>query len=225
MSEYQYTKDWFNWAPAVWEQLVPMLPERKAFLEIGSFEGRSAVWMLENMMGPGDWIDCVDTWEGGEEHKADGEDMMSVEARFDHNIIKALDCKSAQHRSREGSWGHTRFASPGPDAENNRVYKYKSTSTEFLGRKLAHWFDGKNVYDFIYIDGSHTAPDVLTDACMAWPLLKPKGLMVFDDYLWGNPRDALHRPKIAIDAFTNIFGETAEIVHVGYQLVVRKKGE
>ena len=50
------------------------------------------------------------------------------------------------------------------------------------------------------------------------------GLMVFDDYMWGNPRDALHRPKIAIDVFTNIFGETAEIVHVGYQLVVCKKG-
>jgi hypothetical protein len=58
---------------------------------------------------------------------------------------------------------------------------------------------------------------------MAWPLLKPEGLMVFDDYMWGNPRDALHRPKIAIDAFTTIFGETAEIIHVGYQLVVRKK--
>jgi len=58
---------------------------------------------------------------------------------------------------------------------------------------------------------------------MAWPLLKPKGLMVFDDYMWGNPRDILHRPKPAIDAFCNIFAEEAEIVHVGYQLVVRKK--
>jgi len=31
--EYQYTKDWFNWAPNVWEQLTPHLPERKNFLE------------------------------------------------------------------------------------------------------------------------------------------------------------------------------------------------
>ena len=223
MSEYQFTKDWFHWAPEVWTQLIPMLPERKAFLEIGSFEGRSTVWIVENMMNPGDWIDCVDTWRGGEEHSI--ADMYDVEARFDHNIIKALDCSSAIHRSREGSWGHTRFAGPGSDAENNRVYKYKSTSTEFLGRKLAHWIDGKNLYDFIYIDGSHIAKDVLTDACMAWPLLKPTGIMVFDDYMWGNPRDILHRPKPAIDAFTNIFAEEVDIVHVGYQLVVRKKGE
>jgi hypothetical protein len=221
MTEYQFTKDWFAWAPEVWKQLIPLLPERKSFLEIGSFEGRSAVWIIENMMNPGDWIDCVDTWEGGEEHN-NGE-MLGAEARFDHNIIAALNCQSAQHRSREGSWGHTRFASPGPDAESNRVYKYKSTATEFLGRKLAHWVDGKNLYDFIYIDGSHIAKDVLTDACMAWPLLKQGGLLVFDDYMWGESRDILHRPRLAVDVFVNIFAEGLDIVHMGYQFVVRKK--
>jgi predicted O-methyltransferase YrrM len=201
MSEYQFTKDWFNWAPQVWEQLIPLLPERRDFLEIGSFEGRSMVWIVENMMVDGSEIRCIDTWEGGEEHSA--EDMAAVEARFNENAIQI-----------NGYYGGSRLVS-----------KYKGTSVQHL----AHWLveDPKDhpAFDFIYIDGSHTAPDVLTDACMAWPLLKPEGLMVFDDYLWGNPRDALHRPKIAIDAFTNIFGETAEIVHVGYQLVVRKKGE
>lgn len=52
-TEYQFTKDWFSWAPPVWEQLVPMLPESgtfRTFLEIGSFEGRSAIWIAENMM-------------------------------------------------------------------------------------------------------------------------------------------------------------------------------
>ena len=227
MSEYHFTKDWFNWAPAVWEQLIPMLPERKAFLEIGSFEGRSTVWIVENMMEGKGWIDCVDTWKGGEEHG--DQDMLSVEERFHHNVDVVLGGGTTTERASydTGSY-HVRFASEGPDAENNRIYKYKSTSTEFLGRKLAAQLRGSKpeyiaVYDFIYIDGSHTAPDVLTDACMAWPLLKEGGLMVFDDYLWGPRRDILHRPKLAIDAFTNIFAETAEIIHVGYQLVVRKK--
>lgn len=200
MSEYQFTKDWFNWAPDVWTQLIPHLPGEpgdRMFLEIGSFEGRSMVWTAENMMAPGDTIVCIDTWEGGEEHGA--EDMGTVEQRFDHNVSAVL----ASH-----------------DIE---VVKYKGTSTRKL-TDLLH-YEGEECFDFIYIDGSHTAPDVLTDACMAWPLLKPKGMMVFDDYMWGNPRDILHRPKPAIDAFCNIFAETAEIVHVGYQLVVRKKGE
>jgi meiotically up-regulated gene 157 (Mug157) protein len=39
MSEYKFTRDWFSWAPPVWEQLTQHLPNKKAFLEIGSFEG------------------------------------------------------------------------------------------------------------------------------------------------------------------------------------------
>ena len=39
-------------------------------------------------------------------------------------------------------------------------------------------------YDLIYVDGSHTARDVLQDAVLGWGLLKRGGLMIFDDYLW-----------------------------------------
>jgi len=203
MTEYQFTKDWFNWAPEVWTQLIPMLPERaeegRCFLEIGSFEGRSTVWIMENMMQDGDEIHCVDTWEGGEEHSA--EDMAAVEKRFSHNIGVAVN----KFPDRVAIW-------------------QKGTSTRNLAGIIQ--YEGEGGFDFIYIDGSHIAKDVLTDACMAWPLLKPKGLMVFDDYLWSpSARDILHRPKAAIDAFTNLFAEEVEIVHVGYQLVVRKKGE
>ena len=202
--EYQFTKDWFNWAPAVWEQLIPLLPERtedgRNFLEIGSFEGRSAVWIAENMMQDGDCLDCIDTWEGGEEH---GEENMSdVEKRFDHNRSIALVGRAIEIEKIKGSsvYGLSCLLT-GVDSDEDQPY-----------------------YSFIYIDGSHIAKDVLTDACMAWPLLKPKGMMVFDDYMWGNPRDILHRPKPAIDAFCNLFAEEADIVHMGYQLVVRKKG-
>jgi predicted O-methyltransferase YrrM len=198
MSEYQFTKDWFGWAPPVWEQLIPMLPGeagKRNFLEIGSFEGRSTVWTMENMMQKGDYIYCIDTWEGGEEHGA--EDMQAVFERFKANTAIAKD--------------KTKVV---------RGYAMDTSTTE-LASKIQDGFQ----YDFIYIDGSHIAKDVLTDACMAWQVLKPKGIIVFDDYVWGDPRDILHRPKVAIDAFTNIFAEEVEVIHVGYQLVVRKKGE
>ena len=197
MTEYQFTKDWFNWAPEVWNQLTPMLSGeagKRNFLEIGSFEGRSSIWIAENMMQDGDHLRCIDTWEGGEEHGA--ENMGEVEERFRANLVIATE-----------------------KLPKRLIFQSKGTSVARLAQ-----LQGKTMFDFIYIDGSHKAPDVLTDACMSWPLLKREGFMVFDDYAWGNPRDALHRPKIAIDAFTTIFGETTEIVHVGYQLVVRKKG-
>ena len=198
MSEYQFTHDWFAQAEQVWPQLIPHLPGEpgnRRFLEIGSFEGRSTVWIMENMMQQGDYLLCIDTWQGGEEHGE--EDMDAVFNRFRANV------QAAREKTGIKSVGHSR-----------------QRSTHGLAEEL---LEGCDTYDFIYIDGSHVAKDVLTDACMAWPLLNPKGMMVFDDYMWGNPRDVLHRPKVAIDAFTNIFAEEADIIHVGYQLVVRKK--
>lgn len=93
------------------------------------------------------------------------------------------------------------------------------TSYVGLGKLIAE----KNQFDFIYIDGSHTAPDVLTDACMAFGLLKQGGIMLFDDYLWKDMPGLLHQPKIAIDTFTAIFSEQADIRMIGYQLGISKR--
>ena len=106
---------------------------------------------------------------------------------------------------------------------DRKVLSFKSTSVEALA--ALHTIDRANFkpFDFIYIDGSHVAKDVLTDACMAWPLLKQNGFMVFDDYAW-KPEGitTMQRPKIAIDFFLNIFEEELIVVHVAYQLIVRK---
>ena len=195
--EYKFTTDWFKWAPPVWSQLTPHLPARKKFLEIGSFEGRSTVWIIENMLEDGGKILCVDTWEGGEEHNT--KTMDGVEDRFHHNITVI----------------RKKFPERG-------VYSFRAKSTETLGAMNTGTRD-IGTFDFIYVDGSHVAKDVLTDACMAWPLLKVGGFMAFDDYMWNPPGfTTIHRPKIAIDAFTTLFEEDLTFVHMGYQLIVRK---
>ena len=196
MSDYKFTQDWFAWAPAAWEQLREQLPGRKNFLEVGSYEGRSTVWTVEHMMEDGGEIVAIDTWEGGEEHATIGEKMNVVEENFDYNVTECL--KKFPER---------------------RISKMRSSSYEALGQLIC----SSQQFDFAYIDGSHIAKDVLADACMAWPLLKSGGIMVFDDYPWGVQRDILHRPKIAIDSFVNIYAEHLDIVAMGYQVAVRKK--
>lgn len=194
MSEYQFTQDWFKWSPPVWKQLVQHLPARKDFLEIGSFEGMSAVWTIENMMEDGGEIVCIDTWKGGAEH-VNGE-MDGAKFRFNENI-KAVREKFP----------------------NRNVSSCTGLSVDWLAALIQE----KRQFDFIYIDGSHIAKDVLTDACMAWPLLKKSGFMVFDDYAWRPPgMTTMQRPKIAIDFFLNIFEEELIVVHIAYQLIVRK---
>ena len=160
---------------------------------------------------------CCSYTYGGEEHSA--EDMAAVEARFEHNLELASDRSGFF----DGDVARKYFKLKGPSAKILAgILAEGEYSVDFAGDDIQAT---KSKYDFIYIDGSHIAKDVLTDACMAWPLLKPNGVMVFDDYLWGNPRDVLHRPKAAVDAFTTLFAEELEIIHVGYQAVVRKKGQ
>lgn len=193
MSDYKFTQDWFHWAPAVWEHLTPLMPERKKFLEIGAFEGRATTWVIENMMEDGGEIVCIDTWQGGEEH-INGE-MNNAKVNFDHNINLVRE----------------KFP-------NRNVTAIEGLSHQWLPALI----QDNQAFDFIYVDGSHIAKDVMTDACMAWRVLKSGGIMVFDDYMWGDPRDVLHRPKLAIDMFTTLFGEELQPLHVGYQVALKK---
>jgi predicted O-methyltransferase YrrM len=74
-------------------------------------------------------------------------------------------------------------------------------------------------FDLAYIDGSHRAPDVLADAVLCWPLVRPGGLLVFDDYAW---RGKGSRPRVAIDAFLRVHAGAYELLHKRYQVAIRK---
>ena len=200
-SNYEFTQDWFQYGLQLWPHLVQHLPKHqdpRRILEIGSFEGRSTVWLIENMMRPYDELVCIDTWAGGEEHSK--VNMGEVEARFDRNVEEA--CKKVTHI---------------------KVEKIKDVSTYGLAKQMDWLENPLFMFDFIYVDGSHQAPDVLCDAVMAWRVLRDGGVMVFDDYLWGDPRMPLHRPKVAIDAFMNIFAAEMIVLHIGGQIAIKKQ--
>jgi Methyltransferase domain len=77
-------------------------------------------------------------------------------------------------------------------------------------------------FDFVYIDASHNALDVLAGAALAWQLLDRGGLIAFDDY--GLDRgDPMLTPTTAIDAFLAVVASEAERVPGGRQLFVRKR--
>lgn len=55
------------------------------FLEIGSFEGKSTCWCLDNILtGTNSKITCIDSWEGGFEHSEIT--MSDIEKSFLFNI-------------------------------------------------------------------------------------------------------------------------------------------
>ncbi len=196
---YDFSRDWFSANITAWDHIFRQEKPRRV-LEIGSFEGRSACYTIEKLgalFSTGASLTCVDNWIGGQEHRDAGgfyqAVMSDTERRFDHNMRVAL-------------------AKVG-----NRVTlsKVKQNSREALARLLIA--DPIEQFDLIFIDGSHEAPDVLADSVLAFPLLRVGGTLIFDDYIWSDQapeiRDPLRMPKIAIDAFVNIYQRKLEFYH------------
>jgi predicted O-methyltransferase YrrM len=80
-------------------------------------------------------------------------------------------------------------------------------------------------FDFIYVDGSHKVGDVLQDAVLAWTVLRPGGVVMFDDYaLVDDVSEGLmaRAPGRALDAFMSILGSSATLMRRDWQLVLRK---
>jgi predicted O-methyltransferase YrrM len=97
-----------------------------------------------------------------------------------------------------------------------RVRKFKMTSRLFFQQHAI------GNYDFIYIDGDHTAQGVLEDALDAHRHLKVGGILGFDDYQWRSGKGALHDPQLAIDAFNLVYQEKYELLISNYQVWLRK---
>lgn len=75
--------------------------------------------------------------------------------------------------------------------------KFKGTSSEYFESIK----DQGEIFDFIYVDGSHKAKDVYEDAVSAYKHLKPGGIIAFDDYMWFIDEDPELIPHYAIDRF------------------------
>ena len=210
MAQYKFSNDWFkDGFQAPWKHVMSSI-KAKHCLEVGCYEGRATVFMIEHETV--EEIVCIDTWEGSIEHSTGGIssnenkekiDMATVEANFDHNVNLACRQKS-----------------PEPT-----VHKLKGSSRHRLS-ELNTRPELVGYFDLIYIDGDHSAKGVLADATMAWPLLRIGGIMIFDDYLWGdiNLLQPLTAPKLGIDSFINAYKDETRIV-AGmplYQLFVEK---
>jgi predicted O-methyltransferase YrrM len=101
---------------------------------------------------------------------------------------------------------------------NPNVIKVKMTSQDYL---IA--VDERDYYDFIYIDGDHTADAVFKDASLSWKALKPGGIMAFDDYQWGSELPMHLRPQPAIDLFITLMKDHIDLIRTGPQVWIRKR--
>lgn len=179
--EPEFTQDWTSSRFKMWrEVLAPFIGrEQVRALELGSFEGRSALFFLGEIVTHATAkLICVDKWWDKE-----------VYGRFLCNLVAS--------------------------GQQDRCEIRRGDTHQVL-RSMRQRFE------IIYVDADHSSPAVLTDAVLAWPLLQTDGIIIFDDYEWLKP-DKTAGPKAGIDAFLQVFEGQYELLHKGWQVILRKK--
>lgn len=181
--------NWLKW-------LSPLRGQNAVGLEVGTFEGDSAEWMLENIFTHGDArYHCVDSFEGSDEHK-----LLAARGQFGHELSQ-LEAKTRAKLARfPNAVIHKGFSQAVLRSMPDRV-------------------------DFAYVDAGHSSRDVLRDGVLAFELLNVGGTMVFDDYPWAVMPNELDRPKTGIDAFLKAYGKHLRVIARGYQIALVKTSE
>jgi len=190
-----FEHDWFSGNIPAWNILLHNMKDKPNlnFLEIGSFEGKSTTWLLDNILtNDSSRITCIDTFNGSYEHAGMGVDLNNLYNRFMNNIAG-----------------------------------YESRTKVIVGESGKILSSGQLVneqFDFVYVDGCHESKEVLQDAVYAFDLLKPGGIMVFDDYTWGDYiNNPTKTPKISIEGFLNAYAEHIDLLAKTYQVFIKKK--
>jgi hypothetical protein len=171
----RFRHNWTSKLAANWNEfcapLFPDFPERRPinWLEIGVFEGRTAQWVLDNVLTtPGDSYRGIDPWEL--------QAMDPIKWPRDGRGQEQISAVEATARSLLEPYN--KDARPGVPF---RVRLIKGRSADVLRSDPDYWVDGE--WDVVYIDGLHTPLGIMSDAVLTWPLLKIGGIMIFDDYV------------------------------------------
>lgn len=184
--KYHFSKDMFDDRIPVWSRVLGPFKGQAdlGYLEVGVFEGKSVVWMLENILtDPSSHVTAVDIFPG------------ELKSTFLRNVELAGSAEAV-------------------------------TTIEGLSSVELRKLPLQN-YDIVYIDGSHTADDVLADAVLAWGLLKTGGVMIFDDFLWvgrggGKLLPEELRPALGVSSFIAAYRNEIEVLENGYQVLLRR---
>ncbi|KAF9066984.1 glycosyltransferase family 8 protein [Rhodocollybia butyracea] len=209
--QYQFTEtqDWFSHNIPHWKALLPLVSSpRPRVLEVGSWEGRSAVFLLQDLTAANPEIVCIDHF-----------DLFRTPAgrerfrKINHNLL--LTKKPFRVLAQ--------FSVPALMELLEQEILKEDPKVPDIGAE-----NEQSGFDWVYIDGSHEADDTFLDGELAWRLARKGAVVIFDDYLWDKePEESTHHPKRGIDAFLELHrGEYTILTDPGhYQVALHKTSE
>ena len=204
-SPYIFTQGWHLFHMGDWEKHLKEFkgkPEIHA-LEIGSFEGLSAVWQLKNVLAhPTSTITCIDIF-----------DDPVIEERFDRNI----EATGIAYKVKKIKGSSEKMLREIGLEQFDYVY--------IDGCHLAKWVlsDAVMSWDLVKSGGLIIFYYYyFLESRPSW--FRPTKIKFLDEYIW-KKRVKDNSPKQAIDTFLKIYGSYLEVEFKKWQVVVRKKHE
>lgn len=173
--------EWWQWL----EEHYAGKPDLR-YLEVGVFEGRSALLMLDRVLTEENCCALlVDSLVLAERYR---QTPQKLQSQLAENL--------KPHHNRYFLW----------------TYPFVDFAIKYWDSLMS------DPLDLIYIDGNHTAHDVLQDSVLAWHMLKVGGVMWWDD---ANMKQVLH----AIRAFVGCQPpDTYEEIYLREIYAIRKTG-
>ena len=170
------------------------------------------------------FLNHVDTWKHflpnyGDEPRV----CLEIGALYGGSSVYILDefCKN------KGSHHYIMDINTNEFIQNN-IKPYEDKVTYILGesadsfKTFNHNGETKEFLDFVYIDGNHMCKYVLEDAVNAFYCLKNNGYIIFDDYGGGLEQEQYLQVKTGADAFYHGYHKYLDIIHTGYQVIMKK---
>jgi hypothetical protein len=184
-------EDVFSSNIPVWENIVSQFNSIN-YLEIGSFEGRSTVFISEqkNMKS----VMAVDTFKGSDEYDKDG---MAKHNHISFDVV------------------YENFKMNLKLVNKKDINFLKDTSDNFFT-------NNKSQFNLIYIDGSHHYDNVKKDFINAYSCIEKNGIMIFDDFLWFYYEDFKKNPICAIIECYKMYKDNLELIFLNHQIIFRK---
>ena len=187
----QFTTDWFSNNIQIWERVFQNLI------------GKPNLNFLE-----------VGCWEGRatcwllENILTDKTSKITVvdtfEGSSEENGMNGLDFKNIYSRFKH----------------NTKEYNDKITIHNGYSNYILKQLGNEPLFDFVYIDASHTAYGTLEDAILVHPLLKTGGIIIFDDYRWRDPGrpSVTDSSELGVNCFANAYADFYNILFIDYQI-------
>ena len=172
-------------------------------LEIGCFEGLTSNHIVTNTLSSNGKLICIDPLTDGYL----SENLTEKDLNDNKTIYNYFNKQ------------YDRFIeNVGHHIESKKIELYRDLSSNVFGDLIDKY---ENQIDFIYIDGDHRASAVYIDAINSFKLCKKNGLILFDDYVWGNEYGEESTRK-GVDRFLKEFEGRYETLIIGYQYMIRK---